>query len=75
MALQVLREITNSLQSSAHFTIMVDKTTDLLNKEQVVLVFQWVNNDLVPHEEFVGLYQTDSITSSALVAVIKDVLL
>lgn len=54
---------------------MVDKTTDLLNKEQVVLVFQWVNNGLVPHEEFVGLYQTDSITSSALVAVIKDVLL
>ena len=75
MALQVLREITANLQSSANFTIMVDETTDMSNKEQVVLVFQWVDNDLVPHEEFVGLYQTDSITSNALVAVIRDVLL
>ena len=76
MALQVLREITANLQSqSAHFTIMVDETTDMSNKEQVVLVFRRVDNDLVPHEEFVGLYQTDSITSNALVAVIRDVLL
>lgn len=75
MTLQVLREITANLQSSANFTIMVDETTDMSNKEQVVLVFRWVDNDLVPHEEFVGLYQTDSITSNALVAVIRDVLL
>ena len=54
---------------------MVDETTDMSNKEQVVLVFRWVDNDLVPHEEFVGLYQTDSITSNALVAMIRDVLL
>lgn len=75
MAMQMLREITASLQSSANFTIMVDETTDMSNKEQVVLVFRWVDNDLNPHEESVGLYQTDSITSDALVAVIKDVLL
>lgn len=75
MALQVLCEITANLQSSANFTIMVDETTDMSNKEQVVLVFRWVDNDLVPHEEFVGLYQTDSISSNALVAVIRDVLL
>ena len=56
MAVQVLREITSSLQSSAHFTIMVD-------------------NYLVSYEEFVRLHQTDSIISSALVAVINDVLL
>lgn len=39
MAMKVLHEITASLQSSANFTIMVDETTDMSNKEQVVLVF------------------------------------
>ena len=75
MALQVLSKTTANLQSSANFTIMVDETTDMSNKEQVVLVFWWVDSDLVPHEKFVGLYQTDSTTSNALVAMIRDVLL
>ena len=75
MALQVLRQIAASLQSAVFYALMVDETTDKANKEQVVLVFQWVDNDLVAHEEFVGLYLTDSITSKALVAVIKDTLL
>ena len=75
MALQVLREIASSLQSAVFHTVMVDETTDMSNQEQVVLVFRWVDNDLASHEEFVGLYQTDSITSDALVAVIKDTLL
>ena len=45
------------------------------NREQVALVFYWVDSDVASHEEFVGLYQTNSITSDALVAVIKDTLL
>ena len=75
MALQVLRQIAASLQSAVFYALMVDETTDKANKEQVVLVFRWGDNDLVAHEEFVGLYLTDSITSKALVAVIKDTLL
>lgn len=57
MALKVLREIVCQLQSSVH-TVMIDETTDILNTEQVVLVFRWVDNALSVHEEFVGLYQT-----------------
>ena len=75
MALQVLREIAASLQSAVFYTVMVDETTDKANKEQVVLVFRWVDDLLVAHEEFVGLYLTDSITSEALVGVTKDTLL
>ena len=75
MALQVLREIATSLQSAVFYAVMVDETTDKANKEQVVLVFRWVDDALVAHEEFAGLYLTDSITSEALVAVIKDTLL
>ena len=75
MAQQVLRQLALGLQSAIVYAIMVDETTDKANKEQVVLVFRWVDDALTAHEEFVGLYLTDSIASKALVAVIKDVLL
>ena len=74
MAQQVLREIAASLQSAVFYASMVDETTDKANNGQIVLLFQWVDDALVVHEEFVGLYLTDSITSEALVAVIKDTL-
>ena len=44
---------------------MVDETTDVSTTEQVVLVFRWVDNLLHVHEYFVGLYQTESITSDS----------
>ena len=70
MALQILPEI-----SLSFYSIMVDETNDKANKEQVVLVFRWVDDALSAHEEFVSLFLTDSIASKALVAVMKDVLL
>ncbi len=68
IALQGLREVAASLQSAV---LMVDETTDKANNEQVVLGLRWVDNALVAHEEFVGLYRIDSITSEVLVAVIN----
>ena len=75
MAQQVLRQVAASLQSSVYYTVMVDETTDAANKEQVVLVFRWVDDDLQVHEDFVGLHETDSTTADALVAIIRDTLL
>ena len=75
MALQVLRDVAKNLQSSSYFCIMIDKTTDASNVEQVVLVFRWVDDDLAVHEEFIGLYQSDSIDAKSLVAIIRDTLL
>ena len=43
---------------------MVDETTDISNKEQVV----------VAHEEFIGLYQIESTQSEMLLTVVHDVL-
>ena len=71
MANIVLRTITARFQSSI-FTVMIDESTDIANIEQVVLVFRWVDNALDAHEEFVGLYQTDSLEAKALVTIIKD---
>ena len=61
------------IQSSIYFSLMVDETTDISNREQVVLVFRWVAEDLTVHEDFFGLYQTDTIDAKALR--IKDTLL
>ena len=70
MAQQVLCRIAEQIQSAVFFTIMVDVTTDCSNKEQVVLVFQWIGTGLVSHEDFIGLCLTDSIAATALVAIL-----
>ena len=54
---------------------MVDETTYTSTTEQVVVVFKWVDSSLQVHEDFVGLYETDSISSDSLCALIKDALL
>jgi hypothetical protein len=43
MALQILRKIAASLHDTPFYTIMVDETTDMLNREQVVLCLRWVS--------------------------------
>ena len=43
-------------------------------QEQVVIAFRWLDSHLIPHEDFVSLYLTDSTISNALVSFIKDVL-
>ena len=74
MALRVLRQIASNVQAT-NFTIMIDETTDTSTTEQVVFVLRWVDSSLQVHEDFVGLYETDSISSNSLCALVKDVLL
>ena len=71
----MLRQVAVNLQGASFYTIMVDETTDISNDEQVVLCLRWVDDTFDVHEEFVGLYKVESISSNSLVAVIKDMLL
>ena len=75
MALEVLRQVVSSLHTAIFLTIMVDETTDISNKEQVVICFRWVDSKLEAHEEFFRLHQVESTQATALLAVIHDVLL
>ena len=54
---------------------MVDETTDSSTNDQCVIVLHWVDNDLVPHEDFIGLYDTPSANATNVVRIIHDVLL
>ena len=74
MSQSILRDTVKKF-TLAYFSIMVDETTDMANKEQVVMVFHWVSDELGVHEDFFGLYETHSIEAKALVGVIKDTLL
>ena len=51
---------------------MIDETTDISNREQVTIVIRRVDEDLEVYEEFIGLYQVDSICAERLTEVIKD---
>ena len=75
MALHILRNVAFSVRSSKFCTIMVDKTTDASNKEQVVLCLRWVDAELKTHEDFISLHEIASIEATALLQVIHDVLL
>ena len=56
MSLRVLIKIVSAMQKALFYTVMVDETTDCSNKEQVLLVTRWVDEDLNVHESFIGLY-------------------
>ena len=77
MAHACLREVTKELQGAKVYTIMADETTDASNKEQLVTVFHYVDDELQVHEEFVGLCQRTPCATDAktVIAVLKEVIL
>ena len=75
MALNILRTVGKNIRESACYSIMADECTDVANKEQFTICVRWVGNDLQDHEDFLGLYQVDSINADTLTIHIKDALL
>lgn len=75
MALSILRDISQNVRNSVFCTIMTDETTDVSNREQVVLVLRHVDDDLKAHEEFIGLTKVDSIDSATMTKTIEDCLI
>ena len=55
MTLGILKEVSENIKNAKFFTIMADETADVANKEQVVICFRWVDDDLNVHEDFVGM--------------------
>ena len=54
---------------------MADECTDIANKEPFTICLRWVGRDLEDREDFIGLYQVNSITADSLTFHIKDALL
>ena len=75
MAFIVLRDITKNINDSIFYSIMADEVTDCSNKEQFIICFRWVNKGFNTHEDFIEIYNVDSIKADTLVTVITDVLI
>ena len=74
MGLQVLLDIGTALHNAEFHSLMVDKTTDISIKEQAVLYFRWHSDDLIAHEDFVGLYGIENTEAQTHINMILDVL-
>ena len=75
IAFQHLRTIADKIRQSGFFALEADEVTDSANKEQVIICLRWVDSQLEPHEEFIGLYYVDDITTATIVHVLKDTVL
>ena len=74
MALQILRDVAANIRNSTFFSIMADETTDKTNREQVVICLRWVDDNLLPHEDFIGMHKVDKNDAATIKTVIHDVL-
>ena len=54
---------------------MVDESSDISNREQVVFCVRWVDEDLHSHKDFIGLYEMEKTDATTMVNVIKDIFL
>jgi len=46
MGLSVLRQVVDSIHSAPFYSLMIDETTDVSNKEQVVVCLRWVDKKI-----------------------------
>ncbi|CAG2218220.1 unnamed protein product [Mytilus edulis] len=74
MAQMIVREISDNIRKSLYFGLMADETTDVANKEQLVVCLRWIDQALDVHEDFIGLYQIDNTSAQTITDSIQDVL-
>ena len=53
---------------------MCDECTNASNREQLAICIRWVDDQLQPHEDFIGLYQLDETNADFITRTIKDTL-
>lgn len=75
MACTVQRRILSKITESPFLALMVDKTTDISNKEQLVFVIRRTDADLNVHEDFLGMHEMKSTDAESITSTIKTVLL
>ncbi|CAH3178226.1 unnamed protein product [Porites evermanni] len=75
IALCMLCKTSQNIQNATFFTIMVDETADISNKEQLVLCICWVDENFSVHEDFIAMYPLERTTADRVVAVLKNCLI
>ena len=72
----IVNEIVNEINNeSNNFGVIMDGTQDITGVEQESICIRYIDKELNPREEFIGLYTASETTGKALAAIVKDVLL
>ncbi|KAK0146632.1 Zinc finger MYM-type protein 1 [Merluccius polli] len=76
MSHSILRSIADRIRALLvlQFSIIVDGTQDISGTEQESICLRYVDQDLVPQEVFMGLYQTNDTTGRVLANIALDAL-
>lgn len=63
----IVREIVSKINylTVVQFSLIIDGTQDSAGIEQESILLQYVDSDLQPREEFIGLYEMSSTTGQA----------
>ncbi|KAJ1089934.1 hypothetical protein NDU88_003074 [Pleurodeles waltl] len=69
----VLHQIRKNIGDNP-YAVIVDGTQDISGQEQESFCICYTDQDLYPHEHFIGLYQADNTTGTAIATIVKDVL-
>jgi hypothetical protein len=72
----IIREIVNKVKSISNiFSISVDGTKDISGIEQEAVCIRYVDENLLPQEDFLGFYECQQTTGESIARIIQDVLL
>ena len=62
MSVFLLRDVVlQAIKCSDYHSIMVDDSSDVSNKEPAVFFVRWVDEDLISHEDFIGLIKSKKL--------------
>ena len=75
MALKILREIAANIRDSDFYAMMCDESTDAANTSQMVVCLRWVDEELMAHDEYIGLKDMSDTSAQSIVKELKNVLL
>jgi hypothetical protein len=71
----IVRSIASSVKASGSFAVIVDWTQDVSKKEQLSICLRYVDEQLFPHEVFVGMYEPPATSGKDLATSVQDVLI
>ena len=74
LALGIFQDIASSIQTAAFFSVMADETAGISNQEQLVICIRWVDEELVVHEDCIGLRPVAETNASTITDAIKSIL-
>lgn len=71
-ASKVIQGLVSDIQKASFFSIICDEYTDVSNKEQLTICVRWVDELLVPQEDFLGFIKIPNISAETITTAIKE---